>query len=335
MSNVRFRFKLVLVGEGAVGKTSIRQKYMGKGFTAEYLTTIGADFASKVVKMNANGEIIKSIFQIWDLAGQIEFKEVRASFYGGCQGVLLVFDLTRKETMDKLKDWILEAAKNAGGSIRGFYLIGNKSDLPTREVTYEEGLEFAEYLSEKLRYAMPYIETSAKTGENIDYLFQDFCRMFLIKEGFNIPKIPKAEEVQVQSTQEILTLIAEEIKEPINSKAPSNLEKSTISKAPSNLEKSTISKAPSNLEKSTILKAPSNLEKSTIPKAPSNLEKSTIPKAPSAPGDTIILEAPFASSPIPNMDVELSEHVANLEKRVTQIEEYLTKIAKLLKDLIK
>ena len=85
------------------------------------------DFASKVVEMtDSSGEVIKSIFQIWDLAGQLEFKEVRASFYGGCQGVLLVFDLTRKDTMDKLTDWILEAAKNAGGSIKGFYLIGNK-----------------------------------------------------------------------------------------------------------------------------------------------------------------------------------------------------------------
>jgi small GTP-binding protein len=190
MSNVRFRFKLVLVGEGAVGKTSIRQKYMGKGFTGEYLKTIGADFASKVVEMKDNsGEIIKSIFQIWDLAGQVEFKEVRASFYGGCQGVLLVFDLTRKDTMGKLKDWILEAAKNAGGSIKGFYLIGNKCDLPDREITLEEGQEFAKFLSDRLKFTIPYIETSAKTGENIDRLFQAFCRTFLIKEGLDIPKI--------------------------------------------------------------------------------------------------------------------------------------------------
>ena len=105
MSGVRFRFKLTLIGEGAVGKTSIRQKYMGRGFTGEYLKTIGADFASKTVEItDTSGDVVKSIFQIWDLAGQVEFKAVRASFYGGCQGVLLVFDLTRKETMDKLKD---------------------------------------------------------------------------------------------------------------------------------------------------------------------------------------------------------------------------------------
>ncbi|MHA1129662.1 MAG: Rab family GTPase [Candidatus Helarchaeota archaeon] len=190
MSNVRFRFKLVLVGEGAVGKTSIRQKYMGKGFSGEYLKTIGADFASKVVEIkDSSGDVIKSIFQIWDLAGQVEFKEVRASFYGGCQGVLLVFDLTRKDTMDKLKDWILEAAKNSGGSIKGFYLIGNKCDLPNREITLEEGKKFAQFLSERLKFEIPYIETSAKTGENIDFLFQSFCRTFLLKEGFEIPAI--------------------------------------------------------------------------------------------------------------------------------------------------
>ncbi len=205
MSAVRFRFKLVLVGEGAVGKTSIRQKYMGKGFKQEYLKTIGADFASKVIEMtDSSGDNIKSIFQIWDLAGQIEFKEVRASFYGGCQGVLLVFDLTRKDTMDKLKDWILEAAKNAGGSIKGFYLIGNKSDLPDRVITPSEGKEFASFLSEKLKFSIPYIETSARTGANIDYLFQDICRTFLLKEGFDIPEVPKPEElVQEESAPEI------------------------------------------------------------------------------------------------------------------------------------
>ncbi len=195
MSDVRFRFKLVLVGEGAVGKTSIRQKYMGKGFTGEYLKTIGADFASKVVEMkDKNGETIKSIFQIWDLAGQQEFKEVRASFYGGCQGVLLVFDLTKKESMDKLKDWILEAAKNAGGAIKSFCLIGNKCDLPNREVSKEEGLEFAKYLSERLKFIIPYIETSAKTGDNIEYLFQSLCYNLLTKEGFDIQEVAKPGE---------------------------------------------------------------------------------------------------------------------------------------------
>lgn len=213
MSNVRYRFKLVLVGEGAVGKTSIRQKYMGKSFSGEYLKTIGADFSSKVIEMkDINDEPIKSIFQIWDLAGQVTFKEVRAAFYGGCQGVLLVFDLTRKNTMDKLKDWILEAAKNAGGTIKAFYLIGNKSDLPNREIKSEEGLEFAKYLNEKLKFPVPYIETSAKTGENIDYLFENFCRIFLISEGLEIPKIPKQAE-QIPETAEEVEELTEEVEE--------------------------------------------------------------------------------------------------------------------------
>lgn len=193
--SVRFRFKLVLIGEGAVGKTSIRQKYMGKGFTGEYLKTIGADFASQTVELKeTSGDNVKSIFQIWDLAGQKAFKEVRASFYGGCQGVLLVFDLTRKETMDKLKDWILEAAKNAGGTIKAFYLIGNKRDLPGREVTEEEGLKFAEFLAKRLKFPIPYLETSAKTGENIAYLFLDLCRTLLLKENLDIPEVSKEGE---------------------------------------------------------------------------------------------------------------------------------------------
>ncbi|NVM55321.1 MAG: hypothetical protein HWN66_16560, partial [Candidatus Helarchaeota archaeon] len=110
------------------------------------------------------------------------------------QGILLVFDLTRKKSMDKLKDWILEAAKNAGGTIKAFYLIGNKSDLPEREVNMQEAQEFATFLADRLKFPIPYIETSAKTGENIKFLFLDLCRYLLMKEGLEIPEISKEGE---------------------------------------------------------------------------------------------------------------------------------------------
>jgi len=242
MSNVRFRFKLVLIGEGAVGKTSIRQKYMGKGFTGEYLKTIGADFASRVVEMTSEeGEEIKSIFQIWDLAGQQEFKEVRASFYGGSQCVLLVFDLTRKDTMDKLKDWILEAAKNSGGSIKAFALIGNKCDLPGREISEEEGLEFAQYLSERLKFPMPYIESSAKTGKNIDYIFKVLCRILLVKEGFQIEEVPQPEAPPAAAAE---APEDNEIILPPPVEVPSSPELSTLSEAPSEEEPPVIQEIP-------------------------------------------------------------------------------------------
>jgi small GTP-binding protein len=298
MSNVRFRFKLVLIGEGAVGKTSIRQKYMGKGFTGEYLKTIGADFASKVVEMTDNkGESIKSIFQIWDLAGQQEFKEVRASFYGGCQGVLLVFDLTRKETMDKLKDWILEAAKNAGGSIKAFALLGNKCDLPGRIITEQEGLEFAKYLADRLKFPMPYIETSARTGENIEYLFADLCRSLLVKEGFQIAEVPKS-----------TTGAAPIEKLPEAPEVPALAEAAAVSETEPSVEPPVIPE-PS-------IEAPLKVPEIALPKTSS--EEIPIPEIP----------APSSAS-----DVELATRLTQLEKRIAQLEAILKKMAQMAKDL--
>lgn len=306
MSNVRFRFKLVLIGEGAVGKTSIRQKYMGKGFTGEYLKTIGADFASKVVEMTEEegGEAIKSIFQIWDLAGQQEFKEVRASFYGGAQCVLLVFDLTRKDTMDKLKDWILEAAKNSGGTIKAFALIGNKCDLPEREISEDEGLEFAQYLSERLKFPMPYIETSAKTGKNIEYLFYILCRILLVKEGFQIPEIPQPGE----ATAEVSPLVAIEETQNEEIELPPPIAVSDIP------------------------------ELSEVPEISSEEEPSVIPEIPlpSSASDEIPLPAPFTEEiPMsgPATNIELAERVSKLEKRISELEDKFKKLAQIIKNL--
>lgn len=310
MSSVRFRFKLVLVGEGAVGKTSIRQKYMGKGFTGEYLKTIGADFASKTVEMKEHtGESVKSIFQIWDLAGQVEFKEVRASFYGGCQGVLLVFDLTRKETMDQLKDWILEAAKNAGGSIKAFYLIGNKYDLPGREVTKEEGKKFANFLSERLKFSIPYIETSAKTGENIEYLFSTLCRTLLLKEGLDIPEIPPHEIGEQTPTAEAPS---ELIPPPIPPKVPPPQAKPSIMATPAPAPPPPI---PEDIS------VPEIAEDISVPDIaiPEIDEPPSIPEIPSP--------STFSES-----TQELEVRLEKLEARVAQLEEIIKKIAKIIQD---
>ena len=310
MSNVRFRFKLVLIGEGAVGKTSIRQKYMGKGFTGEYLKTIGADFASKVVEMTDNkGEAIKSIFQIWDLAGQQEFKEVRASFYGGCQGVLLVFDLTRKETMDKLKDWILEAAKNAGGTIKAFALIGNKCDLG-RVISEEEGLEFAKYLADRLKFPMPYIETSAKTGDNIGYLFENLCRNLLVKEGFQIAEATRP-------TKGAATVPpAAPIKKPAAApEVPSPSEASSVSE-PSNIPEPPVIPEPPSVPEVSGIEAPPKVPAIPLPKTSS--EEIPIPEIP---------------GPSSTSDAELAARLSQLEKRVAQLEEILKKIAQMAKNL--
>ncbi len=127
MSEIKreFVFKVVLMGEGSVGKTSIRSKFMGVGFKSEYIKTIGADFASKAIILKEN----KVHFQIWDLAGQKMYKHVRSSFYSGCKCGFLVFDLTSPETLDKLDEWVEESLQHSKGFLKTFIVIGNKYDL--------------------------------------------------------------------------------------------------------------------------------------------------------------------------------------------------------------
>ena len=183
MSEIKreFVFKLVLMGEGSVGKTSIRSKFMGAGFKSEYIKTIGADFASKAITLGEN----KVHFQIWDLAGQKMYKHVRSSFYSGCKCGFLVFDLTQPETLTMLENWVDEAIKHSGGFLKIFIIVGNKSDLKDQiKVNKKDVDKLLKKINDIQNIESSYIETSAKTGENIQEAFEMMGKMFLEKEGF-------------------------------------------------------------------------------------------------------------------------------------------------------
>ena len=179
-----FQAKLILVGEPLVGKTSIRQRYMGAGFRGSYLTTIGSDFASKSVKL---GDTIIHL-QIWDLAGHDMFRSMRPLFYKGAQVVLLVFDTTDRASFERTHDWLKECFEIAGETIRIVALIGNKIDLEEfRVIAREEGIEATKRIQKKYGVPSFYIETSALTGENIELLFNKVS-LTLIPESI-LPKI--------------------------------------------------------------------------------------------------------------------------------------------------
>ncbi|GAG85447.1 unnamed protein product, partial [marine sediment metagenome] len=109
----KWNFKVVLAGDGAVGKTSIRERFMGKGFSSDYLKTIGADFASKKVDVEDN----QISFQIWDLAGQESYQAVRGTFYKGAIAALMVFDVQDSATLTNTKNWVEEAIKGSNNGI--------------------------------------------------------------------------------------------------------------------------------------------------------------------------------------------------------------------------
>jgi small GTP-binding protein len=167
-------YKICLLGDGGVGKTSLRERFLGKGFQSGYILTIGADFA--VQDIIVNSEQIK--FQIWDLAGQQRFSAVRALYYKGSHGAILVFDRTRPESLYNLENWKKELFTNVGREIP-YIILGNKSDLPN-SVDDSELKRFIQKSQTEITdipYEIAYLNTSAKSGLNVEDAFQSLGKI--------------------------------------------------------------------------------------------------------------------------------------------------------------
>jgi small GTP-binding protein len=175
--------KAVLIGDGAVGKTSIRRNYLGEEFTEGHIATIGVDLATKRVLFNQ--DIVK--FIIWDLAGQPTFEKVRGHYYAGCNGILLVYSVVNRSSFDNASKWLVEAFKNMG-PLPPTVIIGNKTDLrysldTKKYVSTQEGEEFTKYFINKLGVPAIFRETSAKTGAGVQDAFTELLRMMDENEG--------------------------------------------------------------------------------------------------------------------------------------------------------
>jgi Ras-related protein Rab-1A len=158
MSNI---YKILLLGDTHTGKSSILNVYKNDMFYENEVSTIGVEFTIKHIDFN--GDQIK--LQIWDTAGQERFKSITSTYYRGSDGVLLVFDITNRQSFLNVKKWVSEIDKYTDNKSQKI-LIGNKFDLNyRREVTYEESVEFADSLG------INYIETSAKDNVNIENIF--------------------------------------------------------------------------------------------------------------------------------------------------------------------
>ncbi len=174
--------KVVLIGDGAVGKTAIRERYLGHGYSGQYLGTIGADFAAKEEKIGAK----KVKFQIWDLAGQPRFSVVRTLYYSGAKAAFVVCDVSNQESVINLNEWINELWRNNGRGPIPFVILGNKIDLRAERgdcITDQELETIAERLTtltwQDFRFSVPYFPTSAKTGENITEAFKQLAIQIL------------------------------------------------------------------------------------------------------------------------------------------------------------
>jgi small GTP-binding protein len=206
----RWQFKICLIGDGYVGKTSIRRKYLGQGFRSNYIPSLGVDFAQKTV-MYGDDESVRLV--IWDIAGQPQFQSLRRRYYEGCSGLILVYSVVDRESYDSATKWLVEA-KEFMDKLPALIIVGNKIDLrsyhPKEDIiSYEEGLEFTKKFSEKLNTPTIFIETSALTGENIDKAFDKLTRMMI-----------NPEERQTFTTMHEVSIGTTEPSQPVETSAP-------------------------------------------------------------------------------------------------------------------
>ncbi|MHA2088617.1 MAG: Rab family GTPase, partial [Promethearchaeota archaeon] len=125
------RIKMLLIGDGGVGKSAFRRTWLGETFQTQYLMTLGADFASKEISLLYSPTKTKYTikFQIWDLAGQPRFKVVSDLYYKGAVGALCFFDITNQESFINLENWIKSFWELNGQGKRPIVIVGAKSDL--------------------------------------------------------------------------------------------------------------------------------------------------------------------------------------------------------------
>eukprot|EP00755_Sulcionema_specki_P005315 Sspe_Gene.32445::Locus_15904_Transcript_1_1_Confidence_1.000_Length_741::g.32445::m.32445/K07874/RAB1A; Ras-related protein Rab-1A len=161
MTEYDILLKTVVVGDPAVGKSSLLYRFSDDAWNPTYIATIGVDF--KIRTFERNGKVVK--LQLWDTAGQERFKTICAAYYRGAHCIVLVYDITNRESFDNIKSWLREVEVNARENVP-IILLGNKCDDELRrEVSTEEAQAYAD------RLGIQHVETSAKTADNVQTAF--------------------------------------------------------------------------------------------------------------------------------------------------------------------
>lgn len=172
MQTKTFQFKLVLLGDAAVGKSSLVLRFVKGQFLEFQESTIGAAFLTQTVSLNDT--TVK--FEIWDTAGQERYRSLAPMYYRGAQAAIVVYDLTSYDSFEKAKLWIKELQRQGNPNIL-IALAANKLDLQAnRKVSQKEGQDYAE------ENGVIFMEVSAKTATNVNELFVAIAR--------KLPKTP-------------------------------------------------------------------------------------------------------------------------------------------------
>ncbi|MFW9825539.1 MAG: GTP-binding protein [Candidatus Thorarchaeota archaeon] len=170
-----FIYKVCVVGDGGVGKTSMVLRYCENSFKENYIMTIGSNFSTKQVILEEYPNYLIKL-QLWDLAGQKHFSFVRPPFYRGLSGCVFTYDLTRRSSFQNILDWKDEVEKVVGDG-KPYILVGNKIDL-AEQGNREVGVTDGEALKDEIN-AIRYYEASAKADINIEPIFKDLALSIL------------------------------------------------------------------------------------------------------------------------------------------------------------
>jgi len=161
-------FKLLIIGDSGVGKSSLLVRFADNQFSGNYITTIGVDFKIRTIELN--GERVK--LQIWDTAGQERFRTITSTYYRGTHGVIVVYDVASGDSFANVKRWLHEINQNCDEVSR--ILVGNKCDDPDRRVVLkEDATRFANQMGIQL------FETSAKENINVEEMFRAITHLVL------------------------------------------------------------------------------------------------------------------------------------------------------------
>merc|ERR1740121_3026064 len=157
-----YLFKLLLIGDSGVGKSCLLLRFADDTYTESYISTIGVDF--KIRTLDLDGKTVK--LQIWDTAGQERFRTITSSYYRGAHGIIVVYDVTDRQSFENVAHWMQEIDKYTADGVNKL-LVGNKCDLSSkRVVAYDEAQELAESLG------VQFVEASAKSAHNVEEAFR-------------------------------------------------------------------------------------------------------------------------------------------------------------------
>lgn len=189
-------FKLLLIGDSGVGKTSILFRFSDDAFTPTFISTIGIDFKIKTIELR--GKKIK--LQIWDTAGQERFHTITTSYYRGAMGIMLVYDITNAKSFDNIQKWLRNIDEHANEDVEKM-IVGNKCDMEDRRIIPKERGEAV-----AREHGVRFMETSAYSNINVEKAFLDLARAILDNQTADQEKQDSQDRVNIAQREQRSTL---------------------------------------------------------------------------------------------------------------------------------